>query len=86
MAEKAVPEGLQGDAALVFLTFVQELAPYISIWQRMRAEHVPTSDGYCAARMCGRGGSGIAYVKWPCSTRLLAGWAWKAHQRREETE
>jgi hypothetical protein len=69
-------------AELIYLDFVVELAPHVSIWQRMQVEHVPTSDGFCAARMCGRGGYGTPYMPWPCTTRRLADWAWKVHQRR----
>jgi hypothetical protein len=84
--KQLIPESLRGDASLVFLTFVQELAPRVAVWQRMKAEHVPTPDGFCSARTCRRGGYGTPHVTWPCSTRLLADWAGRAHRRREETE
>lgn len=70
----------------LYLDFVLELAPYISIWQRMQSEHVPGPQGYCAARICGRGGTGTPFMRWPCPTRKLADWAWGAHHRRETTE
>jgi hypothetical protein len=56
-------------AELIYLDFVLELAPYVSIWQRMQNEHTPTAQGFCSARMCGRGGYGTPYMPWPCPTR-----------------
>ncbi len=73
-------------AELIYLDFVLELAPCVSLWQRMQDEHVPTAEGFCGARMCGRGGYGTPFMPWPCPTRRLADWAWGAHHRRESTQ
>jgi hypothetical protein len=67
---------------LLYLDFVLELAPCVALWQRMQDEHVANPEGFCAARTCGRGGSGSPYLPWPCPTRKLADWAWGAHHRR----
>jgi hypothetical protein len=68
-----------GSTGLRYLEFVHELVPWVSTWQRMQAEHVATADGYCAARLCGRGGCGTPCIRWPCPTRLLADHCWNAH-------
>lgn len=71
-----------GGAGLVYLSFVQELADCVPLWQRMRAEHVPTPEGFCAARPCGRGGYGSPHLRWPCAPRSLADHAALAHDAR----
>jgi hypothetical protein len=74
--------GTATGSAVRYLDFVLELAPYVTLWQRMQDEHVPTPQGFCAARGCGRGGYGTPCLPWPCPTRRLADWAWGAHHRR----
>jgi hypothetical protein len=65
-----------------YLDFVVELAPRTDIWQRMQTQHVSTADGCCAARICGRGGYGTPFLRWPCAMRRLADWASDAHYRQ----
>lgn len=64
-----------------YLNFVVELAPYIDIWQRMQDEHFATPEGFCGARMCAKGGTGIAFMVFPCVTRRLADLASRTHCR-----
>jgi hypothetical protein len=71
------------EAGLIYLTFVQELAENTDAWQRMRTEHVPTPEGFCVARGCGRGGYGTPHLPWPCSIRSLADWAYLAHEAQQ---
>lgn len=64
-----------------YLGVVLELAPRIDIWTRMKAEHTSTPQGFCSARVCGRAGTGIPHLAWPCPTRRLADRAAAAHDR-----
>jgi hypothetical protein len=67
---------------LVFLGFVLELAPRYAHWAQIQQDHVPTADGFCAARVCGRPGYGSPVTPWPCTARALADWAHRTHARR----
>lgn len=64
-----------------YVNFVVELAPCVDIWTRMKQEHTRDRNGFCAARICARGGTGIAFMVWPCGTRRLADWACDAYRR-----
>jgi hypothetical protein len=67
---------------LVFLGFVLELAPNTDLWHCLQQDHVPTPDGLCAARVCGRPGYGSPVMPWPCTARSLADRAHRAHLLR----
>ena len=64
-----------------YLNFVVELATYEETWTRMKQVHTPTPEGFCSARICAKGGTGIASMPWPCVTRRLADWAAWIHGR-----
>ncbi|WP_214402942.1 hypothetical protein [Pseudonocardia lacus] len=70
--------------AVRYLDFVAELAVQVEVWTRMRQTHVPTPEGFCSARICAKGGTGIAFMPWPCVTRRLADWAARVHGRGVE--
>jgi hypothetical protein len=67
--------------AVEYLNFVLELAQWVDLWTRMRQVHTPTPDGFCSARICAKGGTGIALMPWPCVSRRLADLASRAHRR-----
>jgi hypothetical protein len=81
--EVVIPPSI-AEAGLIYLTFVQELAENTDAWQRIRTEHVPTPEGFCGARGCGRGGYGTPHLTWPCSIRSLADWAHLAHEAQQD--
>jgi hypothetical protein len=64
-----------------YLNFVVELASDEETWTRMKQAHTPTPEGFCSARICAKGGTGIASMPWPCVTRRLADWAAWIHGR-----
>ena len=64
-----------------YLDFVGELAVHVQTWTRMKGLHTPTPDGFCSARICAKGGTGIAVMPWPCASRQLADWAAWIHVR-----
>ena len=62
---------------------VEQLATWPEVVERLLAEHVAGSDGYCMARSCRRRGYGSPYVPAPCSMRRL-GLAAREYQARGE--
>jgi hypothetical protein len=59
---------------------VVELAARPDTCRHMLTQHVRTEDGFCAARPCGRPGTGTPYLVWPCPSLLLA---LRAHQHQQ---
>ena len=56
-----------------------ELAPMVSVWERMIDQHTPNRSGRC--RTCTKGGTGLPSTPWPCSIYGIAEMARRRHDR-----
>jgi hypothetical protein len=59
---------------------VVQLALMVDVWRRILVTHARTPDGFCAAAVCRRPGTGKPHVVYPCPVRVAACHAEAVHR------